>query len=376
MDVDASCVLMLLQCRDREWYGDSQGNEAWARVAAQRCIGRGFGVLRVPTQNWADVKCEHPEWFSPVFDENLCEQQVICTINFIHVLCPMLEKVHSVLQSEDSVWHCENHGFMIHVPDGIRRISTDLYVVCEASSNIAPNLSPSGLRLIYGYYSEPVLWCGFNMKAQTTGSKGVMGDAASLLVLGDCLQRLLLYHIDQTYKALRSPFFGLVQRKKRNHICFGYLRHRSQCCNSSRGDMMPMSAEDYTPNPVIPERLYIREKKRFTVEEALLGALGVTTQVRGPRDVTDVVCLRLQSYMRENDPIFSADNYSVMRRLEVVRRSLNVAQAALDSGRLELLVESQNTAMHGDSDTALGVIDAEVFVTAFLYLCGSYLNRV
>ena len=139
---------------------------------------------------------------------------------------------------------------------------------------------------------------------------------------------------------------------------------------------MPMCAEDYTPNPVIPERLYIREKKRFTVEEALLGALGVTTQVRGPRDVTDVVCLRLQSYMRENDPIFSADNYSVMRRLEVVRRSLNVAQAALDSGRLELLVESQNTAMHGYSATALGVIDAEVFVTAFLYLCGSYLNRV
>ena len=139
---------------------------------------------------------------------------------------------------------------------------------------------------------------------------------------------------------------------------------------------MPMCAEDYTPNPVIPERLYIREKKRFTVEEALLGALDVTTQVRGPRDVTDVVCLRLQSYMRENDPIFSADNYSVMRRLEVVRRSLNVAQAALDSGRLELLVESQDTAMHGDSDAALGVIDAEVFVTAFLYLCGSYLNRV
>ena len=80
--------------------------------------------------------------------------------------------------------------------------------------SLPSRVSPSGLRLIYGYYSEPVLWCGFNMKAQTTGSKGVMGDAASLLVLGDCLHRLLLYHIDQTYKALRSPFFGLVQRKK------------------------------------------------------------------------------------------------------------------------------------------------------------------
>ena len=217
MDVDASCILVLLQCQDIEWFGDSQGNEAWAWEAAQRCIGRGFGVLRVPTQNWADVKRQHPEWFSPVFDEKLCEQQIICTINFTHVLCPILEKVHSVLQScddDDSVSHAEQHGFTFYMPEGVRRISTDLYVVCEASSNIAPNLSPPGLRLIYGYYSEPVLWCGFNMAAQTTGSKGVIGDAASLLVLGGCLQRLLLYHIDQTYKALRSPFFGLVQRKK------------------------------------------------------------------------------------------------------------------------------------------------------------------
>jgi hypothetical protein len=44
-----------------------QGNEAWAQEAAQRCIRAGFGVLRVPTQNWADVKREHPEWFQPLF---------------------------------------------------------------------------------------------------------------------------------------------------------------------------------------------------------------------------------------------------------------------------------------------------------------------
>ena len=183
MDVDASCILVLLQCRDREWLGDSQGNEAWAWEAAQRCIGRGFGVLRVPTQNWADVKCEHPEWFLPVFDEKLCEQQIICTINFIHVLCPILEKVHSVLQScddDDSVSHAQKYGFTFHMPEGVQRVSTDLYVVCEASSNtssnIAPNLSPRGLHWIYANYSEPVI-----------------GDAARLLVLGACLKRLLLF---------------------------------------------------------------------------------------------------------------------------------------------------------------------------------------
>ena len=60
MDVDASCILVLLQCRDREWNGDNEGNEAWAWEAAQRCIDQYFGVLRVPTQNWADVKRHHP----------------------------------------------------------------------------------------------------------------------------------------------------------------------------------------------------------------------------------------------------------------------------------------------------------------------------
>ena len=56
----------------REWHGDMQGNEAWAREAAQRCIRAGFGVLRVATQNWADVKREHPEWFQPLFREKQC----------------------------------------------------------------------------------------------------------------------------------------------------------------------------------------------------------------------------------------------------------------------------------------------------------------
>ena len=87
------------------------------------------------------------------------------------------------------------------------------------------------------------------MAAQFTGWKGVVGDAASLLLLGECLLRLLLYHIDQTYKSLRGPFFGLVQK---NHICFGYLKHRSQCCDTSQGDSMPMSEIDYAPTPDIP----------------------------------------------------------------------------------------------------------------------------
>ena len=126
----------------------------------------------------------------------------------------------------------------------VEHVSSDLLVVCEASSNIAANLTPRGLRLLYGHYSKLVLWCGFNSAEQTTGSKAIVGNAQSLLVLGQCLQRLKLDHIDRTYKALRSDFFALAQR---NHICFGVLRHRSQCCDTARGDDMPLSANEYVP---------------------------------------------------------------------------------------------------------------------------------
>ena len=102
---------------------------------------------------------------------------------------------------------------------------------------------------------------------------------------------------------------------------------------------MPMSRDSYTPHPVIPESPLFREKKSFTVEEALLGALLVSTQVRGRQDVTDVVCLRLQRYMCKDDPIFSADNSSVLRRLEVLRRSLKIGKRAHDGRSLQLLEE-------------------------------------
>ena len=41
-------------------------------------------------------------------------------------------------------------------------------------------------------------------------------------------------------------FVGYVQK---DHICFGSLRHRSQCCNTSAGDDMPMSSIDYAHSP-------------------------------------------------------------------------------------------------------------------------------
>ena len=108
IQVDDSCVLVLLQCRDREWHGNAMAQEAWAWRAAQKCISAGFGVLRVPTQNWDEVKRVNPDWFRPCFRENLDRQQVICTINFVHLVCPLLKKVHEMLQlsDDDNVEYC------------------------------------------------------------------------------------------------------------------------------------------------------------------------------------------------------------------------------------------------------------------------------
>ena len=41
----------------------------------------------------------------------------------------------SLAMIKDSVEHCRQQELVIHVPEGVWRDNTDLYVVCEASSN-------------------------------------------------------------------------------------------------------------------------------------------------------------------------------------------------------------------------------------------------
>ena len=77
MPVDASCILVLIQCRDREWNGNDEFKEAWAREAAQRCLRQGFAVLPVPIENWIDLKRRRPEWFIRLFDQKQDKQQML-----------------------------------------------------------------------------------------------------------------------------------------------------------------------------------------------------------------------------------------------------------------------------------------------------------
>ena len=205
-----------------------------------------------------------------------------CTLNMTEFVLPVLQKVHSLVLSEPVIcseefkrdsgfvksWWTE-HGIEIFIPEEKVRLSSDMYIVTEASARIADNLTPVDLRTILGYYEQRVLWCGFNMEDRLTGSKGVAGDYDGLVTLIKILQRLLKFHIDQTYKSLvGSALFALAQR---NHICFGVLPHRSGCCNTSRHTKQPMSDREFVPTPAIPDRLhYVKEsKKNPTVEEVL-----------------------------------------------------------------------------------------------------------
>ena len=37
---------------------------------------------------------EHPEWFGPAYKEKQVEQQMICTVNLLHVVAPQLARLH------------------------------------------------------------------------------------------------------------------------------------------------------------------------------------------------------------------------------------------------------------------------------------------
>ena len=82
----------------------------------------------------------------------------------------------------------------------------------------------------------------------------------------------------------------------------------------------------------------------------------MTTKVRGSQSVSDIVCLRLKSYMKEDDPLLTD---GVKKQLDAVRHKIELEQLARDSQRLQSLVELKNKEMHGNLEAALNVIQVE-----------------
>ena len=68
-------------------------------------------------------------------------------------------------------------------------------------------------------------------------------------------------------------------------------------------------------------------------------------KVRGSHSVSDIVCLRLKSYMKEDDPLLTD---GVKKQLDAVRHKIELEQLARDSQRLQSLVELNINEMHGN----------------------------
>ena len=73
----------------------------------------------------------------------------------------------------------------------------------------AEALNPGSLLTMFKQYIEPVLWRGFKSETQATGSNGLVATPGGLRSFAACMERLKLWHIDQTYKSMRSCVFGL-----------------------------------------------------------------------------------------------------------------------------------------------------------------------
>ena len=179
-------------------------------------------------------------------------------------------------------------------------VKQDVFVVTESSSLVADNLTPLGLYRIFCYYYTPVVWLGFNQKDQLTGSKGVVGSFHGLKCLTATLERLLIFHIDQTYKALLGG--GLMALCQRNHICFGVLPHRSGCNDSSKHLEQEMSKCVFSRTPDIPDATREIPKVELNATTYWLIGLGIAKRVRHG-SMKDLIGLRLWSYLCSDDDL-------------------------------------------------------------------------
>ena len=81
---------------------------------------------------------------------------------------------------------------------------------------------------------------------------------------------------------------------------------------------MPLSETEYALVPNIPMLLLHPEKKLFSVDDALRDALQTTTQVKGHSSIFDIVCLRLRTYMWDDDLLLHENFAEVQKRLEAI----------------------------------------------------------
>ena len=86
-------MLLLHQCMEHEW-------AAWGRDSAAEMAAAGVVVMRVFTDRWQDMKILVPSAFENVYKASEHEQQMICTVNYIHRVLPILPELQVALEED------------------------------------------------------------------------------------------------------------------------------------------------------------------------------------------------------------------------------------------------------------------------------------
>ena len=207
--LDDAPLVVFHQCTEAEW-------KSWGIATANKMAAAGLVVVRVKTEPWQDLKKREAHAFRTPLTADQNEQQMICTIVMRDITCPFLLKVvedmrNGTLPKNMREW-VPSEDLQIVLPPGTEPCEPkiDVVAVTEASSLLAPGVTPAVVRALYRSYSERLVWAGFNGPARSQGSKLVLGTPEDFGLLRDVFKSLLVWHIDQQYLSFgRACFFFL-----------------------------------------------------------------------------------------------------------------------------------------------------------------------
>ena len=172
--LDDAPLVVFHQCTEAEW-------KSWGIATANKMAAAGLVVVRVKTEPWQDLKKREAHAFRTPLTADQNEQQMICTIVMRDITCPFLLKVvedmgNGTLPKNMREW-VPSEDLQIVLPPGTEPCEPkiDVVAVTEASSLLAPGVTPAVVRALYRSYSERLVWAGFKGNARVQGSKWVLG---------------------------------------------------------------------------------------------------------------------------------------------------------------------------------------------------------
>ena len=284
---------------DEEW-------ASWGRDSAREFARRGFAVIRVRSRFWKELKTSNPEFFRHPYKEEENSYQVIRTIVMKDITCPLIQQVVQqiscgTLSVDLRAWDRMIWDLELPPGDGPCTPYLDVVAVTEASSLLAPDVTPQDVRILYRSYSHRLVWAGFNAYARCSGSKLVLGEPEDFAFLKQVLGRLKVWHLDQQYKCFQNSYFTAVCSTL--DILVGYRDHVSACCDR-HAEADAMLGSTFVPKPDLnrqPSSEIDKVPLPDSVATFIVSSLHNHERCRGSIPWEDTVALRMWSYVLDSE---------------------------------------------------------------------------